>query len=612
MLSALLLLSLAQRSYRQDFPLPTLKYGEGLGFSLGARELPVGEEAALKASGARWVRLDFVAGSEFGVADRRLGQVRRLGMRAICRLVPGGGQYAAFAKSMAVRFRRRGIVWEISAPRDAAKAATSAIREVSPEEWIVGPAIAEDGKFFALEQLDALSIQPSPRTDPESVIEEYARLRRSIRDATGKVPPLVCTGWENGSLRHYLANLVAGVPLSIGAAWPPTRLESWKAADQRLRGWQFRKQVVLDGRDFGAIFTDGTQPAVVRWNPKDTGAVPTVTSLAKRDPVVDLALTLPTPPASITWQNPADVARLVRSFAASLPAGGKLSLDWRMPLLGRRRQVFTEGVDEIEAFTRKLSEAFLRMDPATSLRLTVTRPDGVSATMETLLLPADPLTAVLDPTERGLFLTVSGRPGSYSGTARVVVNGDEREVAVELKTGETTVFLPGIKPDSQLTLVLKEGARVVLLTETARFAYIELPELTGGTVQVENSLGPPPDRIRGPIRLVTATFPGSAVLTPASPIVLPGKPGRLIAWVHGDASGVLVGVKLADAKGGLIDMPAVPVDWTGWRRLAFNLPPGLPTPLRLESPLVMSSAKPTKASIGFGGFHVELPIDGGD
>jgi hypothetical protein len=192
------------------------------------------------------------------------------------------------------------------------------------------------------------------------------------------------------------------------------------------------------------------------------------------------------------------------------------------------------------------------------------------------------------------------------------VNGDEREVAVELKTGETTLFLPGIKPDSQLTLVLKEGARVVLLTETARYAHIELPELTGGTVQVENTMGMPPDRIRGPIRFVTATLPGSAVLTPASPILLPGKPSKLIAWVHGDASGVHVAVRLFDAKGGQIDLPGVPVDWTGWRRLAFNLPPGLATPLRLESPLVLSSAKPVKASIGFGGFHVELPIDGGE
>jgi hypothetical protein len=612
MLSALLLISLAQRNYRQDFPLPSLKYGEGLGFSLGARELPAGDEAALKASGARWVRLDFLAGSEVAVADRRLSQVRRLGMRAVCRLVPGGVQYAAFAKSMAVRYRRRGIVWEISAPRDAAKLATAAIREVSPEEWIVGPAIAEDGKAGLFAQYDALSVQPSPRTDPESVIEEYALLRRSIRDASGKDLPLVCTGWDNSSLRNYLANLAAGVPLSIGAAWPPSGLEWWKAADQRLRGWQFRKQMVLDGRELGTIFTDGTQPAVVRWNPKDVGAAPTVTSLAKRDPVVDLALTLPTPPASITWQSPADVARLVRSFAASLPAGGKLSLEWRMPLLGRRRQVFTQGVDEIEAFTRKLSEAFVRMDPATMLRLTVTRPDGVSASMETLLLPADPLTAALDPTERGLYLTVTGRAGSYSGTARVVVNGDEREVVVELKTGETTVFLPGIKPDSQLTLVLKEGARVVLLTETARFAYVELPELTGGSVQLETTLGLPLDRIRGPIRQVTASFPGSAVLTPASPILLPGKPSRLIAWVHGDASGVLFAVRLFNAKGGQIDLPSVPVDWKGWRRLAFNLPPGLATPLQLGSPLVLSSAKPMKASIGFGGFHVELPIDGGE
>lgn len=63
-----------------------------------------------------------------------------------------------------------------------------------------------------------------------------------------------------------------------------------------------------------------------------------------------------------------------------------------------------------------------------------------------------------------------------------------------------------------------------------------------------------------------------------------GDAAVLFAWVHGDASGTWLRVKLRDAAGAshLVDLDRR-VGWTGWRRLTLDLPRAAPRPFALEA-----------------------------
>jgi hypothetical protein len=168
--------------------------------------------------------------------------------------------YARWAAASAKHFAGRAIVWEIwNEPNISfwkpkpdvqqyvtlARATCEAVRASVPDALIIGPATSEIPAqyletFFRsgiLAQLDAVSVHPyrNYSKPPETALEDYARLRALIERCAPekKNIPIISGEWGYAShtkgvsldtqatyvVRQQLANLLAGVPISIGYDW---------------------------------------------------------------------------------------------------------------------------------------------------------------------------------------------------------------------------------------------------------------------------------------------------------------------------------------------------------------------------------------------------------
>jgi hypothetical protein len=170
--------------------------------------------------------------------------------------------FARWAAAAARHFKGRRIIWEIWnepnisfwKPKPDAKqytalalATVKAVREADPDATIIGPATSEVPtkfleEFFAagaLAHLDAVSVHPyrSYKKGPETAAEDYAGLRalieRSAPTPQKKRMPIISGEWGYSTfakgvsletqaafaVRQQLANLLAGVPLSIWYDW---------------------------------------------------------------------------------------------------------------------------------------------------------------------------------------------------------------------------------------------------------------------------------------------------------------------------------------------------------------------------------------------------------
>jgi hypothetical protein len=169
--------------------------------------------------------------------------------------------FARWAAAAAAHFRGRGVIWEIwNEPNitfwkpkpdvrqytELTLATCKAVRAADPNALIIGPATSEIpqkflDEFFAsgvLPYLDGVSVHPyrSYSKSPETADSEYAKLRELIaRHAppTKRDLPILSGEWGYAShakgvtletqaafaARQQLANLLAGVPLSIWYDW---------------------------------------------------------------------------------------------------------------------------------------------------------------------------------------------------------------------------------------------------------------------------------------------------------------------------------------------------------------------------------------------------------
>lgn len=169
--------------------------------------------------------------------------------------------FARWAAAAAERYRGRRVIWEIwnepnisfwkpkpdvTQYNTLALATCRAIRAVDPRATIIGPATSEIPLKFLeehfacgiLEYLDGVSVHPyrSYAKPPETAAEEYAKLRELIARYAppGKKDlPILSGEWGYAShtrgvsldtqaafaARQQLANLLAGVPLSVWYDW---------------------------------------------------------------------------------------------------------------------------------------------------------------------------------------------------------------------------------------------------------------------------------------------------------------------------------------------------------------------------------------------------------
>ncbi|MGC9397567.1 MAG: cellulase family glycosylhydrolase [Anaerolineae bacterium] len=310
-----------------------------------------GELALLEAGGFRFVRMDLfwhkieheVKGRyDFSAYDVLVEDMARHGIRIIFILdygndLYGGGNahhleegraaFARFAAAAARHYRGRGIIWEIwnepnlekfwHAPPDPLNYADltlkviAAIRREDPTAWIVGPAtagfpweyleaLAEVGLF---NKLDAVTVHPYRHEAPETVWEDYVRLRSILdRVSPERKIPIIAGEWgystvEGGFteqqqaeyvVRQWLSHLAKDVDLSIWYDWRndgpnPHDLEhnfglvrldlepkpSYTAArvlNETLKGYAFQRRIPLARPDdYVLLFRRGERVALAAW-----------------------------------------------------------------------------------------------------------------------------------------------------------------------------------------------------------------------------------------------------------------------------------------------------------------------------------------------------------
>ncbi len=261
--------------------LPSGIIPDGLGYNIHFTDAKPGELEMLSASGATIIRMDFGWNSterqkgvyDFSAYQRLTDSLVKYKIRPLYILdysnrnydeglspytPEGRSAFARWAAAAAVFFKDQGIIWEMynepnihfwrpkPNPDDYILLAIEvgkALREAAPEELYIGPATSEiDFDFLEkcfkaglLEYWDAVSVHPYRQQPPETVVDEYARLRWMIdRYAPEKKHiPILSAEWGYSSAwgkyndelqgkmlpRQWMVNLAFEIPVSIWYDW---------------------------------------------------------------------------------------------------------------------------------------------------------------------------------------------------------------------------------------------------------------------------------------------------------------------------------------------------------------------------------------------------------
>jgi hypothetical protein len=211
-----------------------------------------------------------------------------------------------------------------------ALATAKAIREVAPDEIQIGPACSGvDLPFLEtcfkgglLEFWSGVSVHPYRQQDPETVADDYRKLRMLIRKYApkDKTIPILSGEWGYSSVwsafdedrqgqmlpRQWLTNIANDVPLSIWYDWhddgpdpeeaehhfgtvrvdyaPKPAYVAAKTLTEQLAGFRFNKRLALeDKRDYLLLFTKDTNIKVVVWTTAEPHEVVVPTSPGRFD-----------------------------------------------------------------------------------------------------------------------------------------------------------------------------------------------------------------------------------------------------------------------------------------------------------------------------------------
>ena len=332
---------------------------DGLGVNIHFTDPRPGEVEMLAEAGFRWIRMDLTWGRierekgkyDFSAYDRLLKSLEPHKIRTLFILdysnslyeenrsvstEEGRQAYARWATAAVKRYRGRGILWEIwNEPNISgfwkpepnvddytamALMAARAIREIAPDEAIIGPGTSRiDLEFIEgcckaglLEFWDAVSVHPYRQTGPETAAVEYQRLRRIIgRYApSGKSIPILSGEWgysaawrnfnaeKQGKMlpREWLTNLSHEIPISIWYDWhddgrnpeeaehnfgtvkhelfrdrrpvydPKPAYLAAKTLTSTLDGYRFSKRIAVGSHtSYALLFEKGAQQVLAVW-----------------------------------------------------------------------------------------------------------------------------------------------------------------------------------------------------------------------------------------------------------------------------------------------------------------------------------------------------------
>ncbi|MEC1072262.1 cellulase family glycosylhydrolase [Priestia megaterium] len=176
----------------------------------------------------------------------------------------GKEAYTKFAEQVASRYKNQNAIWEIwNEPNlekfwspsftsvekytELVESASEAIRDNDPTGIIVAPALSdlnpssllwleEAFKRGLLDNIDALSIHGYRTTSPETVIDDYMKVRKLISKYSNEDIPILSGEWGYSTgpaayraidqrqqcqylVRMYLVNMYLGIPVSIWYDW---------------------------------------------------------------------------------------------------------------------------------------------------------------------------------------------------------------------------------------------------------------------------------------------------------------------------------------------------------------------------------------------------------
>jgi len=357
-------------------PLPNLVIPDGLGVNIHFTGQPRDLDL-IRQAGLRFIRMDLAWGGverqkgvygfdRAGYDDLTKGCVDR-GIRILyildysnrlyeedrsVRTPEGRAAFVAFAEAAANRYRGHGILWEIWnepniqqfwRPQPSVedycalvRQAAPQIRAADPSGLVVAPAtsgIPMDWleacfKEGLLEWIDVVSMHPYRPQAPETVIADYERLRRLIKQyAPDKKVPIISGEWGYSNVnwdkrpltdeqqarylaRMYLTNLSQRVAVNIWYDWkndgtdpqerehnfgtvehdlrPKTAYEAAKVLTETLGGFSFDKRLDLaNPADFALQFVRGDRQAIAVWTTGEAHEV-TLPVQAGRAVVVDM------------------------------------------------------------------------------------------------------------------------------------------------------------------------------------------------------------------------------------------------------------------------------------------------------------------------------------
>ena len=600
---------------------------DGLGVNIHFTDPGEGEMELLAAAGFRWVRMDLGwetiererGKDDFSAIDRLVGHLERFKIKALfildysnrlyeqdssVRTEIGRQAFARWAGACARRYAGRGFLWEVwnepnisfwkptpDAPAYAALARAAAIHRTSPGEAVIGPACSGiDGAFLddcfksgVLDEFAGVSVHPYRQSDPETVLPEYANLRRSIRQAApaGRGLPVISGEWgysaawngfdedRQGRLlaREFLTNLSQDVALSIWYDWRddgadpkdaehhfgsvglPQKIDgqaalrikpaylATRALTTTLQGMHFIKRLALGTTDdWALLFGNDRELAVACWTTaSDARSLRVVVGNAKVRQRNHLGADMAAPASAEGFvEVPVDGAprylcldRLVPSLM-QLPSPPAFTCDLvRVPDGGFLALVENPGGDPFRG----------------SLRLT-----GIDGSR-----PA-PLALAQGETAKQVRLETPGESATAAGLE--AWSGDQRILALPARR-----FLAG---DPQLLarcVAKSDGDAKVASTQT-----------------IAPATSPPPlSGFAAPAWELTYSFePGwrFATFQPQADRDLPGQPTSFGLWVFGDGSGIALRMRLRDAAGRTWQPDGGSVTWRGWHHVRFELGPG--------------------------------------
>ena len=573
--------------------------------------------------------------------------------------------FARWAGAAAAHFCGRHIIWEIwNEPNisfwkpkpDAeqytalALATVKAVRAADPQATIIAPGSSGfPWPFFEtlfasgiLKDLDAVSVHPYRGGPPETAAADYLKLRALIArhaPVDKKNLPIISGEWGYSTQhkgtplttqgaylpRQQLANLLAGVPLSVWYDWKndgsdtnynehnfgtvTTKLQpkpSYLAAQElarELAGYRVARRLeTVDTNDWILLClkADGAQK-LAAW----TLAAPHSATVTQTEKPLTLELDIAPKYSAITPPDP----RLALAAAwAAVPADASISaanagkavirIRATNPLAEPVTAKFSAtGFDDRPAelvfqlaahgqASGDISGCFSRRDRET-LPVVVSAEFGsksVAATrairQQVNFMRADPLRLSLMPVVNGVCALVEnlGRT-TFSGNLQV----DGEKIAVQLTENNRSKNIIWWKRTATKATLTDERGTMVAESTMPRTTAVDIPAFRTALDGDKNVPA------KAAVTTATAPLPGAPCFTvfkldydfasgwrfvrcvpdTKERITLAGQPAAFGIWVFGDKSGNRLNARIMDASGQTFQIGGPAIDWAGWRWITF-------------------------------------------